>query len=35
MELGIMIVLGAVAAGLGYFWVNGVTQGDLRMRHRP
>ena len=35
MELGIMIVLGAVAAGLGYFWVSGVTHGDLRMQHRP
>ncbi len=35
MEFGILIVLAVLAGGVGYFWINGVRQGDLRMLHRP
>ncbi len=35
MELGVLILLAAAGAALGYFWRSGVTSGGRMMSHRP
>jgi hypothetical protein len=35
MEVGVLILLGAAGAALGYFWLSGVTSGERMMSHRP
>jgi hypothetical protein len=35
MELGVLVVLAGLGVGIGWFWINGIKHGTLRMQHRP
>lgn len=35
MELGVLILLAAAAAALGWFWLDGVGSGERLMKGRP
>ncbi len=35
MEFGVLIALAAAGVVLGWFWVDGVVNGNRRMNHRP
>jgi len=35
VELGVLLVLAAAAGGLGWFWLDGVGNGERLMKGRP